>query len=283
VPKAAARNIANAIHHAHRARLRTVDGFRGEMGEEDYLAKPSIRANCWPIKRSLLRVRLPPGRSRHQAALTAPPFRLADRFPAAGAAQHWGRGVAMTQTPNSIRCCEPSARASAGRVLSRDSPAFSFFQLSATTGRNGRLHLRTQLSMRVVSRFPIIGARSNEPQEATMDPRRCGPALYVTPSGYCSTTPANGLIMKLLGVLNLSGISGRSGRWWVRIDHPPHTDPHGNRRSPSPGQQDPPIDRGSDQLATGSQLIGATTGDRTGQACFADLAAGVPQSRPRKP
>jgi signal transduction histidine kinase len=82
--------------------------------------------------------------------------------------------------------------------------------------------------------------------------------------------------MKLLGFLNLRGISGQIAALVVASIIAIHLILTATFVLHRPDQQDPPIDRGSDQLATVAQLIGATPAtDRPG--LFTDLARAFPQ------
>ena len=103
------------------------------------------------------------------------------------------------------------------------------------------------------------------------------PARWTRPS-----SPAGGSIMKLLGFLNLRGISGQIAALVVASIVAMHLILTTTFLIHRPDQPDPPIDRGHDQLAAAAQLLGAAPA--AGAAAAARrYRAGISATRDRKP
>ena len=143
-----------------------------------------------------------------------------------------------------------------GRVLSRDS------LLDLTQGRNAGSFERSIDVL--VSR--IRRKIEPDPQDATMIKTVRSGGYMFTPTVDAVTGAAERPVMKLLGFLNLRGISGQIAALVIASIVAIHLIITATFLLHRPDQLDPSIDRGHSQLAAAVALLGATPAARTAAA-----------------
>src|SRR6202790_4840418 len=188
---------------------------------------------------------------------------MADRFQAAGTAQSGGRA-----------CCDDQRRIRPAANLLRTA------RPRAVAREPARSHTRAQRRL-----IRAQHRRAGQPHPAQDRTRSAGShhdqdgalrRLYVHSNRGCDRAPDKRLIMKLLGFLNLKGISGQIAALVVASIIAIHLILTATFIIHRPDQLDPPIDRGHSQLAAVVQLLGAAPAVGRPRL-FADIARAFPQ------
>src|SRR6202453_483119 len=256
--------MAGTDHHAHCARRGRRSHSRAGNGRRrlPFQAVQSARI-AGPDQRGVARARGRPDGRRHQWPDRPYLSGMADRFQAAGAAQSGGRAggddqLRVRPPANLLRAAGPGAVA---REPARPHP-----------GPQRRL-VRTQHRCAGQSDPAQDRVRSAGRHH---DQDRAFRRLHVHPRGGPDHRPRRRPVMKLLGFLNLRGISGQIAALVLASIVAIHLILTTTFLINRPDQPDPSIDRGHNQLLAVAQLLATSPG-----ADPPRLVADIPEAFPQ--